>query len=535
MSQTLGRVYENLKQYRPAVKKGVGVTKSERVLARLAEQSFLNLWSYPCPYRDQKLSDSGDGKELCDLLVVCGRYILIFSEKTIAWPNASVDVAWRRWFKRAILKAARQAKGAERWIKNHPDRVFLDRRCENPFPIDFPAPDERIIHRVVVAKGARGACKQQFRRGSGSLIIRPAIRGSQHWSGAAGAVEPFCIGDIDSSGSFVHVIDEVGLGVLMKELDTVTDFAEYLERKANFVRSGQLAQAAGEENLLAYYAVRVNNNGEHDFVLDSDPAAQPVAGIGIGASLYPRLVRDPRYIAKKKADEISYVWDSLIETFTTHILGGTSVTPDGYEFDLKKSELGVRYMALERRFFRRSHGEAVHGAMETGTTKDMFFRLMMGTEDSTENETAFFMMTFKYPDILLKDGGYDKYRIARTNMAHIYARGVLERFGHLKRVVGVSMEPPSEKGEQSEDMIYMEQVDWTEEQRRSIRADCERCGVFRNDLRGRRWQGQEYPDVESITVARPRLPTGSSGMNRRQRRAAAAIARRSRKHRTGKG
>ena len=498
MSQTLGRIYENLKQYRPAVKKGVGVTTSERVLARLAEQSFLNLWSYPCPYRDQKLSDSGDGKELCDLLVVCGRYIIIFSEKTIAWPNASVDVAWRRWFKRAILKAARQAKGAERWIINHPDRVFLDRRCENPFPIDFPAPDERIIHRVVVAKGARGACKQRFRRGSGSLIIRPAIRGSQHWSGPAGAVEPFRIGDIDSSGSFVHVIDEVGLGVLMKELDTVTDFAEYLERKANFVRSGRLSQAAGEENLLAYYAVRVNNNGEHDFLPDSDPAAQPVAGIGIGASRYPRLVRDPRYIAKKKADEISYVWDSLIETFTTHMLGGTSVTLDGYEFDLKKSELGVRYMALERRFFRRSHGEAVHGAMETGKAKDMFFRLMMGSEDSTDNETAFFVMTFKYPDFLVKDGGYDQYRIARTNMAHIYARGVLERFRYLKRVVGISMEPPGEKGEQSEDMIYMEQVNWTEEQRRSIRADCERCGVLGQNLRDSIWRGQEYPDVESM-------------------------------------
>ena len=114
-------------------------------------------------------------------------------------------------------------------------------------------------------------------------------------------------------------------------------------------------------------------------------------------------------------------------------------------------------------------------------------------------------------------------------MAHIYAKGVLERFGHLKRVVGISLEPPGRKGEQSEDMIYMEQADWTQEQRRRIKADCKRCGVLRDDLRGRQWSGQEYPEVEAITIARPSVQAGSSEMNRRQRRAAAAIARRSKK------
>ena len=74
--------YEGLKQYRAPVPKAQGVTQSERYLARLAEKSFLNLWSYPAPFRDQQQSGCGDGKELCDLLVVCGRYIVIFSDQS---------------------------------------------------------------------------------------------------------------------------------------------------------------------------------------------------------------------------------------------------------------------------------------------------------------------------------------------------------------------------------------------------------------------------------------------------------------------
>ena len=38
---------------------------TERMLAEFCERTFLKLWSYPNPYKD-------DGHELCDLLVVFG-------------------------------------------------------------------------------------------------------------------------------------------------------------------------------------------------------------------------------------------------------------------------------------------------------------------------------------------------------------------------------------------------------------------------------------------------------------------------------
>ncbi|PTX74181.1 hypothetical protein [Sulfitobacter mediterraneus] len=257
-------------QLRPPVLKEVGVTESERYLAILAEKSFLNLWSYPSPYRDQKTGGKGrgDGKELCDLLVVCGDHIIVFSEKSIEWPTGEIPIAWARWVKRAVLAAAKQAKGAERWIEEHPNRIFLDRDCKNPFPINLPPQEKRKFHHVIVARGASVQCKKHFAGHSGSLNIQPTLKGNMHCPRDPGEATPFAIGDVNPDGSFVHVLDDVSLDIVMNELDTVRDFTDYLGKKEEFVRSGQLLSAQGEENLLAYYAIRINEDGDHDFVVD---------------------------------------------------------------------------------------------------------------------------------------------------------------------------------------------------------------------------------------------------------------------------
>ena len=508
-----------MKRLRPPVIKAEGVTSSERYLAKLAEKSFLNLWSYPSPFRDQKQGVHGDGKEICDLLVVCGTYIILFSEKTVSWPRGDLKVAWTRWGKRAIRNAAKQAAGAERWVTFHPERIFLDRACKEPFPINLPSENEQIIHRIVVANGAAESCKKCIPESSGSLIIRSDVKGDEHWPRDLAQVKPFYIGDIDPSGSFVHVFNELSLDIVMNELDTIGDFVDYLDKKANLVRSGRLIQADGEENLLAYYAIRINKDGEHDFVPED-------RRLQIDGTHYTRFVNDPRYIAKKEADQISYLWDSLITAFTSHMLAGTSVTLGKYKFKLNKNELGVRYMALERRFLRRSHGQAVKGALERGTTEELFFRMMIKREGNKGSETAFFILTFRYKGTSEEGQEYEQYRIARTNTAHIYARGILERYPYLKRVIGISREPPIQPHGVSEDMVYAEQAPWTEAQRSAIKEDCEKLGIFRPNMVARRWSDQEYPEVETITIQPTPHDAPIPTPNRRQRRARAAEQRR---------
>jgi len=70
--QRVGNVFEMMQQ----INKSPGLTETD--LAKVCERTFLSLWSYPNLYQEA-------GKELCDLLVVFDRHILIFSDKDICF------------------------------------------------------------------------------------------------------------------------------------------------------------------------------------------------------------------------------------------------------------------------------------------------------------------------------------------------------------------------------------------------------------------------------------------------------------------
>ncbi|WOV91353.1 MAG: hypothetical protein R1F54_01415 [Candidatus Zeuxoniibacter abyssi] len=56
------------------IKKSEGVTSTERTLADICENTFLKLWSYPNPCKD-------NGKELCDLIAVFDNSVFIFFDR----------------------------------------------------------------------------------------------------------------------------------------------------------------------------------------------------------------------------------------------------------------------------------------------------------------------------------------------------------------------------------------------------------------------------------------------------------------------
>ena len=228
--------------------KSSGTTDSERVLARLCEKTFLSFWSYPNVFRDQG-QPGGDGKEICDLLVVCGKDVVIFSDKSCVMPNTGdLNKDWGRWFKRAIEKSADQVHGAERWLRCFPDRVFLDRKCSKKLPLSLQT-DVRF-HRVVVALGAKARCSKEL-GGSGSLLLFPAISADEHADPSSPNFRPFAVGTVTPGKGFVHVLDDVTLEIMLRELNTATDFLTYLRKKEEFIQAGKLFGTLGEENLLA--------------------------------------------------------------------------------------------------------------------------------------------------------------------------------------------------------------------------------------------------------------------------------------------
>jgi hypothetical protein len=171
-----------------------GVTSAERYLKKLCDRSFLSLWSYSGVYRDQHWGNqkNREGKELCDALVVFENDIIIFSDKDCAFGHSgNLLLDWSRWYRKAVKQSADQIFGAERWMRENPSRLFLDRQCTVQFPISLPHPSEVNFHRIVVAHDGARACSEQY-GGSGSLMIRTDIKGDQH------SQEPFSIGIVDT-------------------------------------------------------------------------------------------------------------------------------------------------------------------------------------------------------------------------------------------------------------------------------------------------------------------------------------------------
>jgi len=154
--------------------KSKGVTPTERQLADLCERSFLKLWSYPNPFKD-------DGKELCDLLAVFENHVFIFFDREnrqLHNPAKDPMVNWKRWKKKVIDAQICTAHGTERYIKSG-QCIFLDNQLNVPFPIDIDV-DKMIIHKIIIAHGAKEAC-EQFSGDNvyGSLAISYGKQGSR--------------------------------------------------------------------------------------------------------------------------------------------------------------------------------------------------------------------------------------------------------------------------------------------------------------------------------------------------------------------
>lgn len=322
--------------FEPVVRQSGG-TSTERYLSRLCDRTFLSLWSYPAVFRDQG-KPGGDGKEVCDLLVVFGDDVIIFSDKECSIPNSgNLDKDWSRWFRRAVQHSAEQVWGAERWIRTFPDRLFLDRACTQRLPLAID-PTRVRFHRMVVAHDAAQRCRDVL-GGSGSLAILAALKGKCHYEGplpfnasrlasdsslgrfgCEGTRYPFAVGDIDPDRGFVHVLNDASLDVVLGTLDTAADFIHYLTKKEAAIRSGSFLFAGGEEDLLGYYFQECDEGGEHDFMFPADTNRVMCIPEGEWAA----FTASEQWSTFKSANKVSYLWDQMIEVFNGGILDGTS-------------------------------------------------------------------------------------------------------------------------------------------------------------------------------------------------------------------
>lgn len=317
-----------------------GETPSERYLAQLADRTFIKLWSYPNLYKKPN-------KELVDLFVVSGRNIILFSDKDITYQRHSRDpeVGWQRWFRSAVEKSVYQLESAERWIRDFPARVFLDRQATKPFPWPIGDPAEYTFHRVAVARGIREACVEHFGcSGTGGLMIRTDL----DLSGCLAT--PFHVGNACNRFGLVHVLDEYSMDLVLGELDTITDFVWYLAKRQRLFTNTPHVTASGEEQLLQVYLTSMSAANEHDFVFPINRSEGTPDTIWLADEGFS-MASHPQYRAKQIQDHPSYLWDQILDHIAQNVLDGTLLESD--DIEVRYHQESLQQLAREPRLSRR--------------------------------------------------------------------------------------------------------------------------------------------------------------------------------------
>ena len=403
----------------------MSLTSSEVLVANLCKRSFLSLWSEANPVAKQ-------GKELCDVAVVCGRDVILFSVKEIAFKDTGKGtVDWERWRRKAVDESVKQLYGADRFLR---DRLRL-LRSDGTEGLILPPLADRRVHQIAVALGSRGQV-------------------------------PYHQGDFGKG--FVHVMDESSLHIVLKELDTITDFVHYLSTKQALLESGvKILMEDNEEDLLALYIHRGRKfpEGQDLWVIAGD--------------IWNGILCKPEWRARKELDRESYVWDRLIETLIKLGDSGQQDTTEARD----NLEEGLRAMALENRFSRRILAAGFNEFMREAAAKKVRARIM----PSLSNVHYVFLASSRDED--------REHRRRELTLRCFIARGRLGSQGDT--VVGIATEQYARGQGFSLDACFLWKPTWTAEDQVEFQGIQRDLGYFVNPRKSRA-TGDEFPHVGPV-------------------------------------
>jgi hypothetical protein len=354
-------------------------------------------------------------------LVICDPDIIIISVKDIAIGSSgdnSLDAS--RWFRRAIEDSVAQIFGAERELS----RLTHVIRHDGSQGLPLPPADGRRIYRLSVSLGSRG---------------RVAIPSG------------------DFGRGFAHVLDDYSLHAVLRGLDTITDFVSYLRAKEDYPSE---IISAGEEQLLALY-------------LDNNRQIPPKDRLVIPPGLWEELVARPEYRAKINNNDVSYIWDALIERIAGHHLQG-QLELSG---NLADPERALRMMARETRFDRRLLSRVTVDFSERAKRREIESRMVRSPSG------ILYVLLRKPPETLRTD------RQAELQLRCYVARGVRQE---CTTIVGIATEVERAPQGFSIDLCYLEKPAWTaadQERLREIQAD---LGIFASAKQSSHHE-KEYP------------------------------------------
>lgn len=410
------------------INKSDGKTEGEKKVAQLCERSFLKLWSYPNLFKQK-------GKELCDNIILFDKTIILISEKTKhdfnydyslyknedsqkTIGNRHIDILWKRWCKE-LKSSENQLDGAERWIKKHPDQIFLDSKCQNKFPLKIPDITELKFIKISVINGLNNV-----------NILR----------------EKACNGELDyelpidmilfkiNINNIIHVLDDYTFPIIMKELDTATDFINFFEKKEAFLKSGKTPIGILDLDLLPIFLTNIDYKkccysfksleavyNKMDLVIIDNPEDP-----------YPDFIQSQDYQKMKEENKISYFWDRLIDDCAQTALDGELVG----EQNINQTNEILMIMAKETRLSRKILAEAYLEVIENYDYTASHRGRVIQSPCNNKVMYIFFQIN------KLSEETYEEYRDRRRKLTEMYCWVVNANFRKINYIVAITSEPP---------------------------------------------------------------------------------------------
>lgn len=450
---------------------GEGLTPTEQLIKHFGEHSFLRFWSHANPHRTPSA-------ELCDLLVVCGDYVIIISDKSNDFQFGKDErIAWRRWYRDAIAKSVRQLNGAVRHLFELQTPIFKDKSCTVPFGIPIPSPERAKVYRVAVVSLSKEVNAAEPHRPF--LAVDGTVTGDQHLADDATS---FRLGDVSPDTEFVHVIDLAGLWAILSDLDTITDFARYLDARKAFIRGQALNSAANEWCILARYLL--------SFTVDGDPLPLDSANPGftrLSNGEWQAESTKAAFRARKEANRDSYLWDLLVDR------QAEMVERQSFEFStyntVEEAERVVRHMALETRLNRRLLGKMWKETCLIAAPEQAASIRTVPHRDQEVPTYVFF--TLSRPDGI----PYDQYRRRRRELAQEFMLASLVDVPTSKVIIGIASELGQEPD--SYDLLHFNVEE--DANQATIQADAKASWDFKRqffgDPRSTEYNEREIPPI----------------------------------------
>lgn len=273
-----------------------------------------------------------------------------------------------------------------------------------------------------------------------------------------GDTEPYNIGKINNE-PFVHVFTEKTLKDCLEHFDTANDFIEYLKLREVFFLTDKDVILNAEGDLITLWYESYDESTQDRNILSHSEMRKD--SINLKYPPFDKFIDRQDFKLRKELDKNSYFWDALIESFSFHILNGTSVANDNWT-EIYEIEEKIRNMAFANRFQRRILGDAFVGMYYSFKNKRGTRQLLV---DGLEQAYLFFCLP-----ISKNYGTLEKYREVRKMMLGDYAVIYKLRYPNISSLVMIGYASARDDSildtrfiEEGNDFGYIDFSNWSEE------------------------------------------------------------------------